>query len=146
MPGDLMKDGMAYIIENNRVQIIVKKDTTRLMEINSNWRMVVNGTIIYNYTGLGQNGNGIWYLENGYISYTYTGIYTDESGITYFIENNRLVGTKLVEIKGIWRMIVDGKIVYDYTGVGRNGNGMWYLENGKISYRYNGTWFTFRTK
>ena len=131
----------AYIIENNRVQIIVKKDTTRLMEINSNWRMVVNGTIIYNYTGLGQNGNGIWYLENGYISYTYTGIYTDESGITYFIENNRLVGTKLVEIKGIWRMIVDGKIVYDYTGVGRNGNGMWYLENGKISYRYNGTWY-----
>ena len=131
----------AYIIENNRVQIIVKKDTTRLMEINSNWRMVVNGTIIYNYTGLGQNGNGIWYLENGYISYTYTGIYTDESGITYFIENNRLVGTKLVEIKGIWRMIVDGKIVYDYTGVGQNGNGMWYLENGKISYRYNGTWY-----
>ena len=128
----------AYIIENNRVQIIVKKDTTRLMEINSNWRMVVNGTIIYNYTGLGQNGNGIWYLENGYISYTYTGIYTDESGITYFIENNRLVGTKLVEIKGIWRMIVDGKIVYDYTGVGQNGNGMWFLENGIISYNYTG--------
>ena len=131
----------AYIIENNRVQIVVKKDTTRLMEINGNWRMIVNGVIVYNYTGLGQNGNGMWYLQNGNISYVYTGTYTDENGITYFIENNRVVGTKLVEINGIWRMIVDGKIVYDYTGVGQNGNGMWYLENGNISYRYNGTWY-----
>ena len=131
----------AYIIENNRVQIVVKKDTTRLMEINGNWRMIVNGVIVYNYTGLGQNGNGMWYLQNGNISYVYTGIYTDENGITYFIENNRVVGTKLVEINGIWRMIVDGKIVYDYTGVGQNGNGMWYLENGNISYSYNGTWY-----
>ena len=131
----------AYIIENNRVQIVVKKDTTRLMEINGNWRMIVNGVIVYNYTGLGQNGNGMWYLQNGNISYVYTGTYTDENGITYFIENNRVVGTKLVEINGIWRMIVDGKIVYDYTGVGQNGNGMWYLENGNISYSYNGTWY-----
>ena len=131
----------AYIIENNRVQIVVKKDTTRLMEINGNWRMIVNGVIVYNYTGLGQNGNGMWYLQNGNISYVYTGTYTDENGITYFIENNRVVGTKLVEINGIWRMIVDGKIVYDYTGVGQNGNGMWYLENGNISYRYKGTWY-----
>ena len=131
----------AYIIENNRVQIVVKKDTTRLMEINGNWRMIVNGVIVYNYTGLGKNGNGMWYLQNGNISYVYTGTYTDENGITYFIENNRVVGTKLVEINGIWRMIVDGKIVYDYTGVGQNGNGMWYLENGNISYSYNGTWY-----
>ncbi len=44
----------AYIIEKNRVQVIVSKDTTKLMEINNNWRMVVNGKIIYDYTGLGK--------------------------------------------------------------------------------------------
>ncbi len=40
----------------------------------------------------------------------------------------KVTGTKLIEIDNTWRMVVNGKIVYDYTGVGQNGNGMWYLE------------------
>ena len=140
--GTWFEEENAYVIENSKVQIIVAKDTTRLIEVNPNvWRMIVNGKVVYNYTGLGENDYGVWYLENGYISYRYTGTYTDGDGITYFIENNRLIGTKLVEINGIWRMVVDGKIIYNYTGVGQNKNGKWYLENGDISYKYNGTWF-----
>ncbi len=45
-----------------------------------------------------------------------------------------------MEIDNIWRMVVNGKIVYDYTGVGQNGNGMWYLENGEITYKYTATY------
>ena len=140
--GTWFEEENAYVIENSKVQIIVAKDTTRLIEVNPNvWRMIVNGKVVYNYTGLGENDYGVWYLENGYISYRYTGTYTDGDGITYFIENNRLIGTKLVEINDIWRMVVNGRIIYDYTGVGQNENGKWYLENGDISYKYNGTWF-----
>ena len=140
--GTWFEEENAYVIENSKVQIIVAKDTTRLIEVNPNvWRMIVNGKVVYNYTGLGENDYGVWYLENGYISYEYTGTYTDGDGITYFIENNRLIGTKLVEINDIWRMVVNGRIIYDYTGVGQNENGKWYLENGDISYKYNGTWF-----
>ena len=129
-----------YLIKENRVYGIIEKNTTCLMEINGIWRMVVDGKIIYDYTGIGKNGNGYWYLEKGNISYTYNGIYND--GVDdYVIENSRVVGTKLMEINGTWRMVVDGKIVYDYTGIGKNGNGYWYLEKGEISYKYNGTWY-----
>ncbi len=45
----------AYIIEGNRVQVVLPKDTTKLMEINNIWRMVVKkAKIIYDYTGLGK--------------------------------------------------------------------------------------------
>ena len=131
----------AYIIEKNRVQVIVSKDTTKLMEINNNWRMVVNGKIIYDYTGLGKNDNGTYYIEKGNISYNYNGIYKDING-EHVIEKSKVVtGTKLMEINHTWRMVVNGKIVYDYTGVGQNGNGMWYLENGEITYKYTDTYY-----
>ena len=30
------------------------------------------------------------------------------------------------------------KIIYDYTGLGKNDNGTYYIEKGNISYNYNG--------
>ena len=140
--GTWYENDKAYIIENSKVQIELKKDMTGLVEIKKDtWRMIVNGRIIYDYTGLGENEYGIWYLENGNISYAYNGTYTDKDGSVYVIENNKVIGTKLVEIDGAWRMVIDGKIDYDYTGIGQNENGKWYLENGDISYNYTGTWY-----
>ena len=65
--------------------------------------MVVNGKIVYDYTGVGQNGNGMWYLENGEITYKYTDTYY-ENDKAYIIEKNRVQvivskdTTKLMEI------------------------------------------------
>ena len=102
----------------------------------------MNGKIDYNYTGIGANRNGKWYLENGTITYKYTGV-IEENGIVYFIENSWAKETfskeekRLVELrKNDWKMVVDGKIDEHYTGVGTNRNGKWYIENGNITYRY----------
>ena len=111
------------------------------MEINKEWYMVIDGQIDYDYTGLGENQNGIWYMENGIITYTYTGIYTDETG-TYVIKKNqvRTDFTGLMELDD-WRMVINGKVDYEYTGIGQNQNGMWYIEDGVILYDYIGTYY-----
>lgn len=82
----------AFIIENNRVQAIVKKDTTGLIVIDKEWRMVKNGVVDYNYTGIGEKNNEKWYLENGKITYTYNGEYKEEDGIVYNVINSLVSG------------------------------------------------------
>ena len=113
-----------------------------LIEIDNDWKMVVNGKIDYNYTGMGANRNGKWYVENGTITYKYTGV-IEENGIVYVIENSFAKEAfskeekRLVELrKNDWKMVVDGKIDENYTGVGANRNGKWYIENGDITYKY----------
>ncbi len=81
---------LAYIAEGSRVYVTVPKDTTRMLEINRQWRAIVNGKVDYNYTGLSYNQNGKWYFENGKLTYTYNAQYTDEKGIVYNIINSNL--------------------------------------------------------
>ena len=109
-----------------------------LYVIDGVWRMVVNGKIVYDYTGLGKNSNGTWYMEKGTITYKYNGKYTDSTG-TYLIANSRVIdSTGLLVVDNQWRMVVKGKVVYDYTGLGKNSSGTWYMEKGVITYKYNG--------
>ena len=130
-----------YIIKNSGVIKEISEDFTGLMWLDD-WRMVINGKVDYEYTGLGENENGIWYLEDGKITYNYTGTYY-ENDKAYIIKENSLIAVVSKEFTGLmwlddWRMVINGKVDYEYTGLGENKNGIWYLENGKITYTYTG--------
>ncbi len=130
-----------YILKSSKLQSSV----TEIMLINKIYRMVINGKVDYNYTGLGTNTNGTYYFENGEITFKYKGtIY--EGNRAYIIENSKVkvdlptTGTEVVNIDGTWRLVKDGKIDYNYTGLGTNKNGTWYLEKGEVTFKYNGTY------
>ena len=130
-----------FIIKNSGVIKEISEDFTGLMWLDD-WRMVINGKVDYEYTGLGENENGIWYLEEGKITYNYTGTYY-ENDKAYIIKENFLIAVVSKEFTGLmwlddWRMVINGKVDYEYTGLGENKNGIWYLENGKITYTYTG--------
>ena len=130
-----------FIIKNSGVIKEISEDFTGLMWLDD-WRMVINGKVDYEYTGLGENENGIWYLEEGKITYNYTGTYY-ENDKAYIIKENSLIAVVSKEFTGLmwlddWRMVINGKVDYEYTGLGENKNGIWYLENGKITYTYTG--------
>ncbi len=36
-----------------------------LVKIGNDWRVVINGKIDYNYTGIATNQNGTWFVKNG---------------------------------------------------------------------------------
>ena len=122
----------------------VDESEKRLVEIDGAWRMIVNGEIIYIYTGVGQNENGMWYVENGDISYKYYGTWF-EGEDAYIIEKSfvqKIVPkdtTRLMYINGVWRAVINGKIDYKYTGLCENDCGYWYMENGELPYTYYGT-------
>ena len=138
--GTIYEGDNAYIIEKNFVQEIVPKDTTKMMYINYIWRAVINGKVDYHYTGLAQNGKDIWYFENGNLTYNYNGIVHADDG-DYVVENSLAITniTRLKYINGIWYMVINGKIDYKYTGLCENDCGYWYMENGELPYTYYGT-------
>ena len=134
----------AYAIKNGCVIAVISKDFTGLMWLDD-WRMIINGKIDYNYTGIGTNKNGTWYLEDGKITYNYSGTYYDGKK-TFIIKNSGVIKEISEDFTGLmwlddWRMIINGKIDYNYTGIGTNENGIWYLEEGKITYNYTGTYY-----
>ena len=141
--GTYFEGNTAYIVEKNRVCAMVLKTETKMIEIDKEWRMIINGAVDYNYTGLGKNQNGTWLFENGIIDYNYTDTYF-EGDLAYIVRNNQVLASfskdanGLVEIKNEWYMVVNNKIDYNYTGIGENKNGRWYLQNGKIPHQYNG--------
>ena len=143
--GTIFEGDKAYIVEKSKVWETCTKNTTEIMLINKVYRMVINGKVDYNYTGLGTNTNGTYYFENGEITFKYKGtIY--EGNRAYIIENSKVkvdlptTGTEVVNIDGTWRLVKDGKIDYNYTGLGTNKNGTWYLEKGEVTFKYNGTY------
>ncbi len=140
--GTYFEGNSGYIAEDSKVFANVTKNTIEVMKINDIWRMVKNGVVNYNYTGIGTNNLGTWLIENGKVTFKYTGIYNDSTG-TYIIENSKVNSdcTKVIKIDNIWRMVIKGIVDYKYTGFGTNENGTWYLENGKVGFDYTGTKF-----
>ena len=140
--GTYFEGDTAYIVEKGIVEVICTKETTEVMKVSDIWRMVQNGVVDYDYTGLGTNEFGIWYVENGEVTFKYNGTYTDETG-TYVLEESKIMTeyTKVMRLDGIWRMVVQGKVDFSYTGVGTNEYGTYYLENGEVNFNYTGTYF-----
>ncbi len=138
--GTIFENDTAYIIENSKVWITCIKNTTEVMQINKTWRMVKDGKVDYNYTGIGSNSNGTWYLENGMVTFKYTGIAKTNDG-DYLVIGSKVKTdtTELMQINKEWRMVVNGKINYNYTGIGSNANGLYYVQNGTIKFDYKGT-------
>ena len=138
--GTYFKDNKAYIIEKSKLYLILPKDATIVSLINNKWRMIINGEVDYNYTGIGENENGKWYVKDGTIDFKYNGIFTDSTG-SYIVERNKINDvTMLMLIENKWRMVVHGKIDYDYEGIVSNENGTWYV-NKTIDFNYTGTYF-----
>ena len=132
------------VVQSIQTQSVGEFDK-RLVEIDGVWRMVIDDEIVYDYTGIGKNENGMWYMENGEISYKYIGTWF-EGEEAYAIKNGCVIAVISKDFTGLmwlddWRMIINGKIDYNYTGIGTNKNGTWYLEDGKITYNYSGTYY-----
>jgi len=136
-------ENFAYVILESKVSTKFEKSVNRLVLLDD-WRMFINGKVDYNYTGLGENENGIWYMKNGSITYDYTDVYVDKTG-AYIVEDSfvRTDITGLVSLDGKddWRMVINGKVEYNYTGLGKNKFGTWYVENGEILYNYTDTYY-----
>ena len=114
-----------------------------LVKIGNDWRVVINGKIDYNYTGIATNQNGTWFVQNGTIKYDYTGHYTDKNGKTYIIEKNKVMTNlkTVMKIDNVWRMVINGVVDYNYTGIGTNELGTWFVEKGKVTFKYTGTYY-----
>ena len=141
--GTFIEGQNAYIAEESKVYAIVTTSTTSVIKINGVWRMVINGKVDYNYTGMGTNDLGTWLIENGKVTFKYTGNYTSSEGKIYIIENSKVRTdlTEVVKIDNVWRMVVKGIVDSNYTGIGTNHNGTWYVENGVVNFDYTGTYF-----
>ncbi len=141
--GTFIEGQNAYIAEESKVYATVTTSTTSVIKINGVWRMVIKGKVDYNYTGMGTNDLGIWLIENGKVTFKYTGNYTSSDGKIYVIENSKLRTdlTEVVKIDNVWRMVVKGIVDPNYTGIGTNHNGTWYVENGVVNFDYVGTYF-----
>ena len=130
-----------YILENNRIMT----EITGLQKIDGIWRMITNGRIDNEYTGIQTNENGTWYVENGIVDFNYTGTYF-EGNIAYIIEASKVYAivdkntTEVIKINEIWRMVINGKVDYAYTGIGTNDKGTWIVENGEVTFNYTGTY------
>ena len=44
----------------------------------------------------------------------------------------------LTEVDGNWRVVVNGEVDYNYNGLARNENGLWYVKDGTILFDYTG--------
>ena len=82
------------MVSNNEKVDTIKE--AKVEKIDGIWRMVINGVIDYDYTGLGTNEFGTWLVENGEVTFKYTGTYTDETG-TYILEES-MVDTECTEV------------------------------------------------
>ncbi len=140
--GTYIEAGTAFIIEDSKVMAIVPEHTTEVILINNKWRMVKDGYVDYDYTGMGTNANGTWYVENGEVRFNFTGSYTDEKRNTYIIENSKVRAdlTKVMLVDDVWRMVIKGVVKYNYNAIGSNENGRWYLQNGEVTFKYTGTY------
>jgi len=57
--------------------------------------------------------------------------------LTPYIEYER-AGAWIELVNGEWCYVVNGKVDYNYTGLGQNENGWWYCKNGKVDFTFNG--------
>ena len=139
--GTYVEGTTAYIIEGSKLYATLTTSTTSVKKINGVWRMIKNGYVDYQYTGIGTNSFGTWIIENGKVTFNYNGVYK-ESSTTYYIEGSKVRTdlTKVIKIDGIWRMVQKGIINYGYNGLGTNENGTWYVQNGRVTLKYNGTY------
>ena len=141
--GTKFEGNNAYIIEESKVKAMVPKTGEALVKIDTTWRVVVNGYIDYNYTGIISNNLGTWLVKNGTIKFDYTGNYKDKNGTTYVIEGNKVRTdyTGIIKVDDIWRMIVKGIVDYNYDGIGTNIYGTWYVQKGQVTLNFTGTYF-----
>ena len=120
-------------------------DYNKVMLVDGVWRKVEKGRVFFLYTGLGTNENGTWYVENGEVNFKARKTYF-EGETAYIIEDGKVIltlpknTTKVMLINNVWRMVINGEVVYNYTGIGENENGTWYLENGEVNFNYIGSY------
>ncbi len=141
--GTYYEGDKAHIVEGSKIYVTINKNTTEVIKINDIWRMIIDGTVDYNYTGIGKNNLGTWLIEKGKVTFNYTGNYTDKDRKTYVIEKRKVKTdyTGVMKINNIWRMVINGIVDYNYTGTGTNNFGTWYVENGVVDLKYTGTYY-----
>ena len=129
--------GELSVTSTESVAIVVDSDYT------SNGIQLINGSIMNSNYSVQKTT----YTEDGI---TYYMSVIGKPGFEYYPELNLYKGTtSSVVIKqlhpyvqqdenGDWCAFDDGDYLYDYTGFGKNENGTWYLENGKVNFDFDG--------
>ena len=117
-------------INDNTVNQVIESNIVN--EENSNQNIVVNENTISNIENIQnvveENKNTI---ENNSIT-------TEKVEVT---SNKVKAVTKKVElVNNVWRMVINGKVDYSYTGIGENENGTWYVENGEVRFNFTGSY------
>ncbi len=94
-----------------------------------------------------QPGTGIYQAPGEEDSYYYVNGVKDTSttdvkkinGTWYNLVKGKVVGNTVAHnSNGWWYIDADGKVDFTYNGFGKNGNGSWYCENGKVTFKKQG--------
>ncbi len=143
--GSYLKNNVSYIIEGAKVVATVSPNTTEVTQINGKWRMVEKGEVKYDYTGIGRNNLGTWFVKDGTINFNYTGKYKSIDGKTYVIQNNKVMTdlNKLMLVDNVWSKVENGVINYNYNGLAENEYGIWYVKNGIVDFKTYETYFGY---
>lgn len=111
---------------------------------NQKWYLV-NGKVDRNYSGLGMNENGIYWISKGKVDETYTSVVKDQIGLTdsagwLYIKNGAFDAgaDTIAKNENGWWKIRDGLVDFSYNGLAKNQNGWFYLKNGQVDFSYNG--------
>ncbi len=90
---------------------------------------------LYNGVYQDPNGTGRYYYKNGVKDTTTTDV-KKIGGTWYNLVKGKVVGNTVAHnSNGWWYINADGKVDFTYNGFGKNGNGSWYCENGKVTFK-----------
>lgn len=104
---------------------------------------VRNGSVDFNYTGLGTSEEGWVYFTDGVLDNTYRGF--AKAGDTWYLVEDGAVdlsytGAQKGEVDGTsgWWYLMDGQVDLSFTGAAKTDAGIWFFKNGKLDETYSG--------
>ena len=141
------EDGNWYCFENGSINF----SCNDVLQNENGWWYIENGQVKFGFDGIAANQNGEWYINKGKVDFSANNVLQVNCESYYGNECNKyngwfhLVDGKLLKEKTVaanqngWWYINDlGKVDFDYNGIGKNGNGLWCIENGKVNLGFTG--------
>ena len=144
MTQPIHEDGVYDAVNMDRATFVAYDDTnygtyTGMLNIDDNWRYVINGKVDWTYTGMACNEYGWWYYQNGQLDWNYTGMACNDYGWWYYRNGNldwNYTGMACNDYG--WWYYQNGRLDWNYTGMACNEYGWWYYRNGNLDWNYTG--------
>ena len=103
------------------------------------WYYYKNGQKDISFTGLGENEHGVWYCKKGKVQFNVTDV-IESKGVYngwYYVKKGQLqIGEITVKgnKNGWWYIDKNGKVDFNFTGLAKNENGIWYCKKGQVQF------------